>query len=72
MIVRFDFLMPILHKGVYTINLAVAEGIGDDHIQHHWIHDALKIEALTSPVVHGIAGLINSKIKVTLNSFGKK
>jgi lipopolysaccharide transport system ATP-binding protein len=66
MAVKFSFLMPILHRGIYTMDIAVAEGVGDDHVQHHWIHDALKIESLTSPVVHGVSGLIDSKIKVTI------
>ncbi len=66
MVVRFSFLMPILHRGVYTMDIAIAEGIGDDHVQHQWIHDALKIESLTSPVVHGVSGLIDSKIQVTI------
>ena len=68
MTVRFGFVMPILHKGVYTINVAIAEGLGDDHFQHRWIHDAIKIESLTSPVVHGFCGFINSKIQLKIES----
>ncbi|GHX13735.1 ABC transporter ATP-binding protein [Vibrio cholerae] len=54
---EFTFEMPVLIRGSYTINVAFAEGIGDDHIQHHWLHDALDIEVLQSRVVHGSAGL---------------
>lgn len=53
----FHFRMPILIRGKYTINVAVAEGIGDDHVQHHWIHDAVSLESISGPVVHGIGGL---------------
>jgi len=60
--IRFRFTMPILSCGVYTMNVATAEGLGDDHIQQHWIHDAIKVEALSGPVVHGIGGLLNSDI----------
>ena len=58
----FSFLMPILLRGVYTINVAVAEGMGDEHIQHHWIHDAIKMEAMSGPIVHGLGGPLNMNI----------
>ncbi len=57
--ITFQFNMPILSRGVYTINVAVAEGLGDAHIQHHWIHDAIKIEAISGSVVHGLGEPLN-------------
>ncbi|WP_273702838.1 ABC transporter ATP-binding protein [Candidatus Accumulibacter vicinus] len=60
--VRFRFTMPILIRGQYTMNIAVAEGRGDDHIQHHWAHDAMIIESISGPVVHGIGGFLNTDI----------
>jgi lipopolysaccharide transport system ATP-binding protein len=62
--VVFRFVMPVLIRGQYTINVAVAEGAGDDHIQHHWIHDAVKFESVSGPVVHGIGGLLVSDISM--------
>lgn len=62
--VVFRFTMPILLRGQYTINVAIAEGIGDDHIQHHWIHDAIKIEVLSGPVANGLSGLLSSGIEM--------
>jgi len=62
--VSFCFTMPLLLKGAYTINVALAEGLGDDHVQHHWIHDALKIEALSGPVANGTGGLLTSGITI--------
>jgi lipopolysaccharide transport system ATP-binding protein len=64
--VNFRFLMPILLRGQYTMNVAFAEGIGDDHIQHHWLHDALKLEALCGPVANGIGGVLDSEITMEL------
>ena len=58
----FCFAMPILIRGMYTINVAFAEGMGDEHIQHHWMHDAIKIEAISGPVVHGLCGPLNMEI----------
>ena len=60
--VVFSFRMPILACGVYTINVAVAEGLGSDHVQQHWIHDALRIESLSSRLVHGIGGMLDLDI----------
>ncbi|MCK5610595.1 ABC transporter ATP-binding protein, partial [Candidatus Pacearchaeota archaeon] len=37
----FTFYMPRLQTGDYSINVAVAEGTQENHIQQHWIHDAL-------------------------------
>lgn len=58
----FHFSMPILIRGVYTINVAFAEGMGDAHIQHHWIHDAIKMEVISGPVVHGVGSPLNMEI----------
>jgi lipopolysaccharide transport system ATP-binding protein len=62
--VVFNFIMPILVCGTYTMNIALSEGKGDDHIQHHWLHDAIKLEAISGPVDNGIGGLLTSEIKM--------
>jgi len=38
---RFRFLMPLLASGSYSICPAFASGTQENHVQHHWIHDAL-------------------------------
>ncbi len=65
-IVKFSFLMPILFQGEYSLNVAVAEGVGDDHIQHHWINDALTLQSLESRLVHGICGLHDLAINIQI------
>ncbi len=60
--VIFSFRMPILSCGVYTMNVAIAEGLGNDHVQQHWIHDALRIESLSSRLAHGIGGVLDLDI----------
>jgi lipopolysaccharide transport system ATP-binding protein len=54
--VFFSFRMPCLLRGNYTLDLAFANGIGDDHVQHHWMHDAIRIECTEGRHVHGIVG----------------
>ncbi len=64
--VDFHFVMPILSEGAYSISVAVAEGFGHHHVQHHLIHDALALRALASPLLHGIAGLAGARMRIAL------
>lgn len=54
--VYFTFRMPVLIRGVYSIDCAFANGVGDDHYQLHWVHDAVIIECVSGRQVHGILG----------------
>jgi lipopolysaccharide transport system ATP-binding protein len=54
---RFYFDMPLLFKGEYFLTAAFAEGVGDDHFQHHYIYDAIPLVSLQSRMVHGICGV---------------
>jgi len=40
-IIKISFKLPNLKNGTYTISPALAEGSMENHIQHHWIHDAI-------------------------------
>ncbi|MFC0266597.1 ABC transporter ATP-binding protein [Kushneria aurantia] len=53
----FGFRMPTLPRGDYSISVAIAEGTQDEHVQHHWIHDALMFTSHSSSVTHGLVGL---------------
>lgn len=66
-LVKFSFLMPILIQGDYSINVAVAEGIGDDHIQHYWIEDALMLHSMKSRLIIGTCGLHNLNIGIEIS-----
>jgi lipopolysaccharide transport system ATP-binding protein len=65
-VVTFVFIMPILIEGDYSINVAVAEGAGDDHIQHHWIEDALTLHSVASRLTQGISGLHDLRIGIDI------
>lgn len=54
---RFRFRMPILAVGTYTVAVAVAEGEESDHIQHHWIHDAIAFTSHASSAATGLIGV---------------
>jgi lipopolysaccharide transport system ATP-binding protein len=64
LITRFEFRLPILPTGDYTISPAIAEGTQDQHIQHHWLHDALILKVHASFVVMGLVGLPIKKISM--------
>ncbi|MBO4632367.1 MAG: ABC transporter ATP-binding protein [Lentisphaeria bacterium] len=36
----FEFRMPILYVGDYSIMVSIAEGTQQENVQHHWLHDA--------------------------------
>jgi lipopolysaccharide transport system ATP-binding protein len=53
----FTFRMPVLPLGDYSFCVAVAEGSQHDHIQHHWMHDALIIKSHATSITTGLVGL---------------
>lgn len=53
----FSFIMPRLQTGAYTVAVAIAEGTQVDHVQHHWIHDALVFHARQSDGGVGLVGI---------------
>jgi lipopolysaccharide transport system ATP-binding protein len=53
----FRFRMPILPMGDYSICVAVAEGTQMEHLQHHWIHDAILFKSHSSSVCTGLVGI---------------
>lgn len=69
--VKFSFLMPILFQGDYSLNVAIAEGVGDDHRQHHWVNDAMILHSLKGRLVHGICGLQNFSVGIRIFSGNK-
>jgi ABC-type polysaccharide/polyol phosphate transport system ATPase subunit len=42
----FEFKLPDLNNGSYTISPAVASGTQDNHIQHNWVHDAIAFNVI--------------------------
>jgi lipopolysaccharide transport system ATP-binding protein len=64
----FNFPMPILPIGNYSINAAVASGTQKEHIQHHWLHDAIIFKSHSSYVSSGLVGIPMKNISMTLQS----
>ncbi|MDE2430276.1 MAG: ABC transporter ATP-binding protein [Burkholderiales bacterium] len=54
---EFSFLMPILPAGDYSVGVAIADGTQQQHVQHHWVHDALIFKSEASSVATGLIGI---------------
>jgi lipopolysaccharide transport system ATP-binding protein len=63
-VARFEFRLPLLPTGDYSVSPAIAEGTQDEHVQHQWLHDALIIRVHASSVCMGIVGLPMRKISL--------
>lgn len=64
---EFTFLMPILPTGNYSVNVAIANGTQSQHIQHHWIHDAVLFKSESSSVSTGLIGIPMQHVKLDLS-----
>jgi len=63
---EFSFNMPRLSVGDYSITVAIADGTQQDHVQHHWVHDAIFFKSESTSVASGLLGIpMNS---ITLKS----
>jgi lipopolysaccharide transport system ATP-binding protein len=60
----FDFIMPVMPNGDYTISAAIADGLQDEHVQHHWIHDAIAFKVHTTSVCFGAVGIPMRNIEI--------
>jgi len=56
-VARFHFQMPYLPTGDYAICAAIADGTQTDHVQHHWLDDALFFRVTSSHVAKGLVGI---------------
>jgi lipopolysaccharide transport system ATP-binding protein len=61
---RFDFVMPNLAPGDYIVTVAVAEGTQTQHVQHHWIHEAIAFKVHSSTVCHGLIGVPMANVEL--------
>lgn len=54
---EFDFILPMLPNGQYAVMASVANGNLYDHIQHHFLHDALILTVSSSKIRWGLVGI---------------
>lgn len=54
---EFTFSMPRLAAGDYSITAAIANGTQEEHVQHHWMHDAIHFKSESTSVTGGLIGI---------------
>lgn len=62
----FEFTMPILPAGDYSVCAALANGTQEVHVQHHWMHDALMFKSESSGVSTGLVGIPMERIALAV------
>jgi lipopolysaccharide transport system ATP-binding protein len=53
----FVFTLPMLPNGDYAMTVSIAEGDPWEHVQHHWLHDAVIIQVATTRLRYGLVGI---------------
>jgi lipopolysaccharide transport system ATP-binding protein len=54
---EFVFKLPMLPNGDYSIMTSLADGDLYNHVQHHWLHNALILHIVSSKVRYGLVGI---------------
>ncbi|MFH1498607.1 MAG: ABC transporter ATP-binding protein [Verrucomicrobiota bacterium] len=65
---RFNFQLPMLPNGEYSMTVSFAEGDPEVHTQHHWLHDAVRIRVASTRLRYGLVGIRFND--VTLRTIG--
>lgn len=53
----FAFHIPLLPAGDYSVTISIASGSQLQHVQQHWIHDALVFRSNSARVCNGLIGI---------------
>ena len=53
----FQFQMPRMPVGDYSITIAIADGTQQEHVQHQWIFDAITFRSESTSVAAGLVGI---------------
>lgn len=63
----FDFRMPMLREGDYTMSAAIADGNQAHHVQHQWVHDALAFHVHARGTCLGLFGAPMQRIRMVVD-----
>ena len=66
LVASFEFQMPRLSAGDYSITVALADGTQDEHVHHHWLHSALSFRSESTSVSSGIIGIPIQDIRLEI------
>lgn len=54
---QFEFVMPVLKKGDYSMSVAVSQFKEGEFVPLHWVNDALFFESLNDSFFRGLVGI---------------
>lgn len=63
---EFEFDMPILPKGDYSVCAAIAVGTNGTHTQLEWVHDAMILRSESSSATTGLIGIPMQNIGIRI------
>jgi lipopolysaccharide transport system ATP-binding protein len=61
---EFEFIMPFMPKGDYSVCVALATGSNLEHVQQHWINEALIIQSLDNFVHADVMALPSISMQI--------
>jgi lipopolysaccharide transport system ATP-binding protein len=64
---EFTFRLPMLQDGQYVVMTSLANGDSYNHVQHHYIHDALIINVYSSKIRFGIVGVAFESVSLIIS-----
>jgi len=56
-VTEFVFALPLLPNGEYSMTVSIADGKPDNHVQHHWLHDAVILHVQSTTLRYGLVGI---------------
>lgn len=67
-IAKFNFTMPYLQPGDYSISAAIADGTQEAHTQLHWVHDAIVFKSSCRGGSTGLVGIPMTLVELEINN----
>ncbi len=65
---KFQFIMPMLDNGDYSVTAAIADGTPQSNVQQHWLHDALFFQVSQADHGRGLIGVQMLGVEVDFSS----
>lgn len=63
----FTFQLPMLPNGRYSMTVSIADGDLAEHVQHHWMHDAVILTVSSAMKRYGLVGIPFESIQLSMS-----
>jgi len=61
---EFEFYLPLLPNGDYSMTVSIAEGDPVTNTQHHWLHDAVILKVSSPTLRYGLVGIPFERVQM--------